>query len=201
MTTRFTGVAPEANLLMYKVFSTVDATDEDTLIDSFLMAYEAGADVITSSIGGVSGWTDGAWAVVASRLVDQGVVVTISAGNDGQAGAFAASSGSSGEHVLAIASVEADILASSSFLGTFNLGDTSNETYMAYRAPEDWDPSDVKDWPIYPLTLDTGITDDACNPLPAGTPDLSNKVVLVRRGGCNFSQKQQMLLLLALQIS
>ncbi|KAG4438387.1 hypothetical protein IFR05_006149 [Cadophora sp. M221] len=187
----FTGVAPEANLLVYKVFSTVDSTDEDTLIDSFLMAYEDGADVITSSIGGVSGWTDGAWAVVASRLVDQGVVVTISAGNDGQAGAFAASSGSSGEHVLAIASVEADVLASASFLGTFNLGDSSNETYMAYRAPEDWDPSNVKDWPIYPLTLDTSMADDACNPLPAGTPNLGNKVVLVRRGGCNFSQKQQ----------
>jgi len=184
-------VAPEATLLGYKVFSTVDNTDEDTLIDAFLMAYEAGADIITSSIGGVSGWTDGAWALVASRLVDQGVVVTISAGNDGQAGAFAASSGSSGEHVLAIASVEADVIASPSFLGNFNLDGSSNTTYMAYRAPVDWYPSDVKDWPIYPLTLDTSIADDGCNPLPAGTPDLSNKVVLVRRGGCNFSQKQQ----------
>ncbi len=83
------------------------------------------------------------------------------------------------------------MLASSSFLGTFNLGDFSNETYLAYRSPEDWYPSDVKDWPIYPLTLNTSIADDACAPLPAGTPDLSKKVVLVRRGGCNFAQKQR----------
>jgi hypothetical protein len=61
---------------------------------------------------------------------------------------------------------------------------------MAYRAVDDWYPSAVKDWPIIPLTMNKTILDDACSPLPAGTPDLSKSVVLVRRGGCNFSQKQ-----------
>ncbi|EOO01181.1 putative minor extracellular protease vpr protein [Phaeoacremonium minimum UCRPA7] len=48
----FTGVAPEATLFMYKVFSQIDGTDEDTLIDAFLMAYkegsEAGAAIINT---------------------------------------------------------------------------------------------------------------------------------------------------------
>ena len=59
---RFIGVAPEATLLSFKVFSDVrkkklylntrtntrltlsqiDSTDEDTLIEAFLMAYDAG---------------------------------------------------------------------------------------------------------------------------------------------------------------
>ncbi|GKT65516.1 minor extracellular protease VPR [Colletotrichum tofieldiae] len=186
-----TGVAPEATLYAYKVFSTVDGTDEDTLIEAFLAAYDAGVDIITSSIGGVNGFADNAWAVVASRLVDQGVVVTISAGNDGQAGAFAASSGSSGEHVVAVASVEADVLASSSFRGVFNLAGQSNETRVAYRAVEDWFPSEVKDWPILPLSLNTSSADEACSPLPVDTPDLTGVVALVRRGGCNFDQKQR----------
>ena len=77
----FTGVAPDATIMSYKVFAAYDSTDEDTLIDAFLMAYNDGADIITSSIGGPSGFSDGPWALVASRLVGQGVVVTIAAGN------------------------------------------------------------------------------------------------------------------------
>lgn len=148
------------------------------------------ADVITSSISEVNGWTDSAWALVSSRLVDQGVVVTISAGNDGQGGAFAAGSGSSGAYVLAIASVEADIVAAPSFIGIFNLDGFSNATHLAYLSSADWYPSDVKDWPVYPLGLNTSIADEACSPLPAGTADLSGKVVLVRRGTCPVVQKQ-----------
>ncbi|KAH8586559.1 putative minor extracellular protease vpr [Bisporella sp. PMI_857] len=181
-----------SGIIAADIFSRSSGTDEETLIDAFLMAYNDGADIITSSIGGLNGWTDNAWAVVASRLVDQGVVVTISAGNDGQAGPYAASSGSSGEHVLAIASVEADVIASASFLGTFNLDEHSNTTYIAYRSTQEssWSSSEVKDWPIFPLGLDTAVLNDACSPLPAGTSNLTNVIVLVRRGGCNFSDKQ-----------
>lgn len=35
------GVAPDATLLSYKVFTQVDGTDEDTLIQAFLDAYKA----------------------------------------------------------------------------------------------------------------------------------------------------------------
>lgn len=41
-----------------------------------------------------------AWAVLASRMVDQGVVVVIAAGNAGEDGPFSASNGASGEHVV-----------------------------------------------------------------------------------------------------
>ena len=38
--------------------------------------------------------------------------------------------------------------------------------------------------PIYALSKDTTIANDACDPLPSDTPDLSPYLVIVRRGGC-----------------
>ncbi|KAL0936358.1 subtilase [Colletotrichum truncatum] len=103
----FTGVAPDATLYAYKVMTRQGGTDAATLIESFIAAYNDGVDIITSSIGGAGGWAEEAWAVVASRLVEQGVVVTISAANSGSQGAFYGSSGSSGKNVLAVASADA----------------------------------------------------------------------------------------------
>ena len=101
-----TGVAPDAELLSYKVFADEPwDTDEEMLMQAFCDAYGAGADVITASIGRPDGFTDNPWALVASRLVDRGVVVTISAGNEGYTGPFYSSSGSNGEGVLSIAAV------------------------------------------------------------------------------------------------
>lgn len=40
--------------------------------------------------------------------------------------------------------------------------------------------------PVYATSNDTTIADDACNPLPDSTPDLSTKLVIVRRGTCSF---------------
>ncbi|KAK1511272.1 subtilase [Colletotrichum costaricense] len=100
------GVAPDASLYSYKVFGPGDGTDQATIIDAFLRAYEDGMDVITASIGGRGGFASNAWAVVASRIAAEGVVVTIGAGNSGNGGAYYASTGSSGEHVLSVASAE-----------------------------------------------------------------------------------------------
>jgi len=38
----FKGVAPDATLLMYKVFGSVDYTETETLIEAFLRAYDDG---------------------------------------------------------------------------------------------------------------------------------------------------------------
>jgi len=187
----FKGVAPEATLLSYKVFSANPGTDEDTLVAAFLMAYEAGADIITSSIGGTNGWSGGAWAVVASRLVDQGVVVTISAGNEGADGPFYASSGSSGKNVIAVASTVPQVAAAPPFSATFSLGGTSNKSTLGYFLDANWPVWNIpEDLPIIPVSLDTTNPADACEPLPATTPDLSTGITLIRRGTCSFAVKQ-----------
>ncbi|KAF4456563.1 putative subtilisin-like serine protease [Fusarium austroafricanum] len=99
-----TGVAPDAELLIYKVFSDDPwETDEETIMQALCDAYNAGADIITSSIGQPNGWSDNPWAMLASRLVDKGVVVIASAGNEGEFGPFYSSSGAVGRGVLAVA--------------------------------------------------------------------------------------------------
>ncbi|KAL7951248.1 peptidase S8/S53 domain-containing protein [Trichoderma barbatum] len=100
------GVAPDAQLLSFKVFADNPwDTDEDVLIQAFCDAYGAGADIITASIGRPDGFADDPWALVASRIADKGVVVTISAGNEGNTGPFYSSSGANGHNVLSVAAV------------------------------------------------------------------------------------------------
>ena len=40
--------------------------------------------------------------------------------------------------------------------------------------------------PIFATSTDTTVVDDACNPLPDSTPDLSGFLTVIRRGTCTF---------------
>ncbi|KAM0324609.1 hypothetical protein ACHAQA_007997 [Verticillium albo-atrum] len=190
-TDSFTGVAPKADLLAYKVFSSMGSGTYDTyIIDAFIRAYDAGADIITCSIGVSGGWSNGAWATIASRIAQQGVIITIAAANDGTHGAFYASSGSSGKDVLAVASAEAGTYAATPFqiTETVDGATTSYQSAYRYNGLNAWT---IGDTPIYPLFLDA--TDrQACTPasIPANTPDLSNVITLVRRGGCELLDQE-----------
>ncbi|EGY16209.1 serin endopeptidase [Verticillium dahliae VdLs.17] len=165
------------------------STDSATLIESFLRAYEDGVDIITASIGGTNGWAENAWAVVASRLVEDGVVVTISAGNSGAAGAFFGTSGGSGRNVVAVASIRNEVFPATPFEVTFSLDGKVNSTRAGYIPASSNVPPSVVDWPIVPVTLNTAVADDACSPLTGR--DFSNVVALVRRGTCAYTVKQQ----------
>ncbi|KAI9167906.1 serine endopeptidase [Paramyrothecium foliicola] len=185
-----TGVAPEAELRAYKVFGSIDGTDEETIIEAMLQAYEDGVDIITISIGGLDGWSDGPWALVASRMVELGVLITISAGNDGNVGAFAGNGGSSGANVLAVASLEPDVITVPGFMLSFSQENgSSKDSWTPYHSIIEWYPTEVEGWPIVPLSLEP-LENEACEELPEDTPDFTGKVVLVRRGGCTFQDKQ-----------
>ncbi|GAB0132019.1 hypothetical protein EsDP_00000469 [Epichloe bromicola] len=104
----FSGVAPEAELFIYKVFSDEPGqsdTTEDVLMQAFCDAYSAGADVITASINRPGGFVDSPWALVASRIAQKGVFVSIAAGNDGEIGPFYSGVGSNGRHVVSVAAI------------------------------------------------------------------------------------------------
>ncbi|KAI1456396.1 subtilisin-like protein [Annulohypoxylon moriforme] len=186
----WTGVAPEATLYSYKVFSQIDYTDTATLIDAFLLAYHDDVDVITASIGFAGGWSTQAWAEVASRLVDEGILVTIAAGNSGSEGPVYGSSGSSGTNVLAIASVESNVFPEFPFGANFTLGGAVNTTTLGYLPSTNYFPSSVVGWPIVPLSYNTSDPAEACQPYPEGTQNLTGKIPIVRRGTCPFATKQ-----------
>ncbi|KAK8027822.1 PII-type proteinase [Apiospora marii] len=188
----WSGVAPKSNIRMYKVFSDANGPESDdaTVIDGFLMAAADGVDIITCSIGNFNGWSQNAWAVVADRLVDEGIFVSISAGNEGTAGPFFGSTGSSGKNVLAVASIASDKLPVKTWTAIYSTpdGPSTNNT-EAYLPAGGIFPTAASGFEIVPLNLDTTVVDDACKPYPPDTPRLENVIPLVKRGTCNFTQK------------
>ncbi|KAL0942868.1 serine endopeptidase [Colletotrichum truncatum] len=189
------GVAPEASILSYKVFGDDDTgrTDEETLIEAFLRAHADGADIITASIGGRGGFSTNAWAEVASRLVDRGLIVTISAGNDGDAGLFFPDNGMSGESVLAVASLEPSFVPGMPFEVTFDDGENSNtETWGFFHGALSHDFPVNGSLKVAMLSYDPENVTVACETLPDDI-DLSNALVVAPRGGCSGSTKRYVL--------
>jgi hypothetical protein len=185
------GAAPGVQLGGFRVFGCNGDVGDDILISAFNRAYEAGADIITASIGGSSGWTEEAWSVAASRIVEAGVPCTLSAGNDGSNGVFYSSTASGGKGVTAVASIDntkAPVLFSNATYVTNN--ETRTNTSFGYTSgqPNQWAGVTLPLWaPNY------NITDEAngCEPYSNSTKDLSGYIVLVRRGTCFFTVKAE----------
>ncbi|EFQ32840.1 subtilase [Colletotrichum graminicola M1.001] len=186
----FLGTAPGVTLGAYKVFGCEGQVGNDVLIAAYNRAFEEGSNIITASIGGPSGWTDEPWAATVSRIVDAGVPCTVSAGNSGDQGIFFASTAASGRHVTAIASFDNAVTPALLIENTFTVAGGAPSTF-AYTPgePSEWAGVEL---PLWAITTDSS-SDAAlgCDPYPAGTPDLSGKIVLVKRGVCTFVVKAQ----------
>ncbi|KAF4119399.1 Serine protease, subtilisin family, partial [Geosmithia morbida] len=185
----FKGAAPDANLGIYKVFGCEGNVANDVLIAAFNQAYEDGADIITSSIGGPSGWSDEAWSKAVSAIVDKGVPCTISAGNDGDAGLFFASTAANGINVASIASYDNILTPTFLYISEASVdGGDAEEFGYAPASLYAWDGVSL---PLWAPEFDTSIANGGCDAYPDDTPDLSGSIVLVRRGTCTFVQKAQ----------
>ncbi|OAQ57618.1 peptidase [Pochonia chlamydosporia 170] len=182
----FTGAAPSVTLGAYRVFGCDGRAGTDILISAFNKAFEDGAQIISASIVGARGWNEEPWAVAVSRIVEQGVPCTISAGNDGDHGLFYISTAANGKKVTAVASYDNVLTPSVQFQASFSV-DGAKKTDFLY-VPGTPALASVS-MTLYATSFDTTIANDACTPLPANTPDLSKYIVLVRRGTCLFADK------------
>ncbi|KAK7973165.1 minor extracellular protease vpr [Apiospora saccharicola] len=195
----FVGVAPNATLYAYKVTGNGEGSDDAALIDAFLRAEKEGMDVITASFGSSAGWADSAWAVVASRVVEAGVIVTFSAGNGGDNGAFMGTAAGSSPGSLAVASVQAMRAPAAPYKLTYTSDGESSTTISGYVG-DDTFPATVKDWPIFEVTSSSPDVDPGCEVFPADTPKKTNSIALVPRSqGCNYSVKQRNLLAIGVE--
>ena len=186
----FTGAAPGVTLGIYKVFGAADSVGDDVLIAAFNMAYEEGVDIITSSIGGSSGWTESPWSVTVERIVENGVPCTVAAGNSGADGAFFTSEAANGKSVTAIASVDNILTPALMNKGTYTVGTGGPSTDFAYvlETPNNFNNVTL---PLWAVSFNTTDPANGCDPYPDSTPDLSGSIVLVHRGTCTFVQKAQ----------
>jgi subtilisin family serine protease len=117
------GVASEATLYGYRIFGCDGFTSDDresctvatfgarsnfrtVIIAALLRGVNDTVDILTMSLGGSDGWTENAGAVVASRIAAQGIVVTISAGNDGDSGSWYTSSPGNAINAISVASID-----------------------------------------------------------------------------------------------
>lgn len=182
----FTGAAPDVTLGSYRVLGCEGHVQDDVLIAAYNKAFEDGANIISASIVSANGWTEEPWGVVVSRIVEQGVPCTVSAGNDGDHGLFYSSNAANAKQVTAVASFDNVVTPTLLYVSRYSV-DGGDERQFGY-APATQNAWDVT-MPVYATSLDATLVGDACNPLPDNTPDLSRSIVLIRRGGCLFVTK------------
>ncbi|RYO97101.1 hypothetical protein DL766_002396 [Monosporascus sp. MC13-8B] len=173
----FTGAAPGVTLGMYRVFGCNGGSSDDVLMAAFNQAFEDGSDIITASVASASGWSEDPWAVLAQRIVEAGVPVTISAGNSGSAGLFYASAAANGKKVTAVASVDNTEIPFVLSTATFRAGNGSAESFGWQDGFPQYGNVSL---PLWAVSNSTEAEDDACNPLPDDTPDLADYMVLIR---------------------
>ncbi|KAI0081943.1 subtilisin-like protease [Panus rudis PR-1116 ss-1] len=176
------GVAYEASLTSYRIFGCTGSVTDDIIIEALLRGVSEGQDILTMSLGGSDGWTEGSASVVSSRIADSGKIVTIAAGNDGAVGAFFTSGPGNAISAISVASLDNTVIPLQN--ATVHGVQHDPITYFATF------PLAINDTlPIFATSTDTTVVDDACNPLPDNTPDLSKFLVIIRRGTCTFVQK------------
>lgn len=178
------GVAYGAEIHGYRVFGCAihGSVSEDVLISAMIKAYEDGMDIITISIGVPSGWASTSIAVVAGRIAGNGRVITIAAGNAGEAGTLFSSAPATGKDVIAVASVENTLVTRQTMVSSvshapipYTLASWPNIT------PGQPQPLPETPFPVWAPTTDPKSNDAACQPLGDDVPDLSNSVVLLRQ--------------------
>ncbi|KYK56818.1 subtilisin-like serine protease PR1C [Drechmeria coniospora] len=193
----FTGVVPDATLGAYRVRSCKAHGGSDIIIAACIEAYKDHAKIINLSIGDQGGWLGEAVTVIVQRIVDKGIPVIASAGNDGDHGLFYPSTPSSGIGVASVASFENTLTTRVLYKSHYTI-DTGRKLNFGYRpgVPNTWNGVSL-DVYLYATRKNASTDDmtskmtngttkhDACGTLPDSTPDLRNTIVLVGPDSCN----------------
>lgn len=176
-----TGVAPGVTFGAYKVFGCTGTTTFDIAIAAMERALADGMDVVNMSLGAALQWPQHPAAQAADRLVNRGIVVVASAGNEGPLGLYATSAPALGAKVISVASFDNTHVT----LPFFTI--SPDDMPIGYGVPVGAPPPPT--FGTFPMARTGTATsvDDACTPLPAGS--LAGTVALIRRGTCSFHQK------------
>jgi subtilisin family serine protease len=175
------GVAPGVTLRAYRVFGCAGSTSSDIMLAAMERILADGADVMNMSIGSGYQWPEYPTAKAADRLVNKGIVVVASAGNDGARGAYAIGAPGVGQKVIAVASFNNTAIK----LPVLTVSPDGRK--MGYSPATGAPPAPLSGTAPLARTGTSTAAADACNALPAGS--LSGKIALVRRGTCGFYDK------------
>lgn len=167
------GVAPDVIFGAYRVFGCNGSTTADIMIAAMERALADDMDILNMSIGSAYQWPQYPTAMAANRLVNKGMVVVASIGNNGANGLYSAGAPGLGEKVIGVASFDNTHV----FLPYLTVNGRKIGYITMTFAPN-------------PPTSGTGEIVNvglACSALPAGS--LTGKVAHAQRGSCSFSIK------------
>ncbi|KAL0075652.1 peptidase S8/S53 domain-containing protein [Phycomyces blakesleeanus] len=154
------------------------AAKPDVLTKAYLMAYDAGMDVMSVSIGEDNAWSSGSDTIVAQPIAEKGIPFIVSAGNSDSSDVFTVGMPSTAKDVWSIASVEND----NNMIKTFKACSASKK--MEYMNSS---TSQIPNGIVVSGDKNIGSDKDACD--ASTTPDLKVKLAITQRGGCNFDDK------------
>ncbi|KAJ3218459.1 hypothetical protein HDU67_005555 [Dinochytrium kinnereticum] len=173
----FTGVAPEATLGAYRVFSCDGGgTASDIIAEAIYRAAADGADIINLSLGGGPVYNDFVTSVAASRVSAAGALVISANGNSGAQGTFVGGSPGTAAGGLGIASfdnlnVPKAFVEVASTKFEYNIG--GNNGNFNFGVDYDVVINNIE-------AEDKDILDDGLGPI---NPDAKGKALLIRWGG------------------
>ncbi|HEX3127885.1 MAG TPA: S8 family serine peptidase [Thermoanaerobaculia bacterium] len=182
------GVAPGVTYSAYRVFGCEGSTSADIMVAAMEKIAEDGADILNMSIGSSYQWPQYPTAQAADRLVEKGVVVVASAGNNGPQGLYATGAPALGEKVISVASFD------NTHIQTLSLTVSPTNTPVGYFQATAAPTAPTSGTFTLTRTSATISTVDACS-APVGTPpapgSLTGKWALIRRGTCGFYEKSR----------
>ncbi|KAI1931223.1 hypothetical protein LOZ60_000425 [Ophidiomyces ophidiicola] len=177
----FTGIAPGVTLGHYRILTERPEPPHflgDVVFHALLDAFEHGVNIITASIGAVSGWSYGPVALLVERLTEKGVVCLFAAGNNGVNGVYLTNHNLGELDSIGVGSVHNTEIPALLATGFYTTSDGKKGEFGWNRR------ADFRNG-TYGLTM---IGPDACNPLPSNI-SLSGKTVLIARSECNIQEQ------------
>ena len=176
------GVAPKVDLLSFRVFGCEGSSSTEVILEAMERAMDADADVVNMSLGAsFMTWPDYPTAQMSDVLVDHGVTMVISAGNEGEAGLFSSGAPGISSEAITVASVD----------------NTHRSAPYATAAGADRPYAAATGAPLPPSSGELALraagaagTPEAlaCDPadVPAAEP---GQALLIERGTCSFREK------------
>jgi minor extracellular serine protease Vpr len=175
------GVAPGVTFGAYRVFGCDGSTTADIMLAAMEAALADDMDVLNMSIGSAFQWPQYPTAQASSRLVNKGMVVVASIGNNGPSGLYAAGAPGLGEKVIGVASFDNSHINAL----TFNVNPGGQQVpYLPL--------STTPDPPTSGDSAEVVFVGRGClTPFDPYLDDPAGKVALIVRGDCTFQEKYQ----------
>jgi len=175
-----TGVAPKVTLGAYRIFGCEGSTDTEIILAALERAEADDMDVVNMSLGAAfQSWPSYPTSTASDRLVSNGVVVVVSAGNEGDSFTQSVGSPSMGTNVISVASYDnTDVV-----LDELTVRDGADSLSVGYNSASGTpDPTSMLNGtPIRRTTDSLGCA--------AETADFTGVVAITSRGNCSFAQK------------